>query len=238
VIVIPIPPPLSLTPRHSRAVVTVAAGNNCQALLAISGPFMKAYAERIGADFVVCDWPGAAAWPMSSKYAAWRAFEHYERIVYVDADVLLRPEAVNLFDACSADEVGAVDELCWHRARPHYGIERDYCILRSQMGFPSRPVHWYCNAGVLIAPRSASHLLAPPNRLPVYHCAEQDLLNARIQHEAAEGRIKFRTLDTRCNWQHWIDHDFQHANADAVLHFSGIPDFAARLRSMVAWATR
>ena len=237
-VAIPVPPPLMLTPRRSRAIVTVAAGNNCQALLAISGPYMQAYAERVGADFVVCDWPGTSAWPMSSKYAAWRVLECYERIAYVDVDVLLRPEAVNLFDACEADEVGAVDELCWHRAQPHFGIEHEYCGLREQMGFPSRPVQWYCNAGVLVLPRSASHLLAPPAELPAYHCAEQDLFNARVQYHAAEGRIKFRLLDHRCNWQHWIDHDFQCATADAVLHFSGILDFANRVRLMVAWTSR
>ena len=237
-VAIPVPPPLKLKPQRSRAIVTVAAGNNCQALLAISGPFMQAYAERVGADFVVCDWPGATAWPISSKYAAWRAFEHYERIAYVDVDVLLRPDAIDLFDACAADEVGVADELCWHRAQPQSCIERDFCTLRAQMGFPSRPVEWYLNSGVLVAPRSASHMLAPPAELPAYHCAEQDLLNARIQHETAEGRIKFRLLDYRCNWQHWIDPEFQCATPEAVLHFSGMFDFATRLRSMVAWATQ
>jgi hypothetical protein len=152
--------------------------------------------------------------------------------------VLLRPDAIDLFDACAADEVGVADELCWHRAQPQSCIERDFCTLRAQMGFPSRPVEWYLNSGVLVAPRSASHMLAPPAELPAYHCAEQDLLNARIQHETAEGRIKFRLLDYRCNWQHWIDPEFPCATPEAVLHFSGIFDFATRLRSMVAWATQ
>lgn len=219
---IPEPPPLDLTTKHSRAIVTVATGEYGRAMLEISGPLMERYAARVGADFVVSDWPGVESWPMSAKYGAWRALDHYERIVYFDADVILRPAAVNLFDACEPDEVGAFNELEFHKKNPQHRVERHFRSLRELMGFPHRPVDCYVNCGVVVVPKSQQCLLSPPAAIPPYHCAEQDLFNARLQAGRAEGCVKFRNIERKCNWQHWLDHKFKRAPADAVLHFSGM----------------
>ncbi len=235
-VAIPRPPWISPPLNFSRAVVTVAVGEAGRDMLRISGPLMQAYANRCGADFVVCDWPGTSDWPMSAKYGAWSVLEHYERIAYVDADVILRPGCVNLFDACQPDECGAVSELEHHRNNPRYRIERDYRELRHRIGFPHRPVNFYCNAGVFVCPREYRHLLEPPAELPPYHCAEQDLLNCRLENGLAEGSIKFRLLERRCNWQYWISHTFRDAPPDAILHASGFKNHDERLKLMRRWA--
>lgn len=237
-LIIPMPPPLNLTPRSNRAIVTVATGETGSAMLAVSRPGMEDYAARLGADLVVSEWPGVSEWPMSAKYGVCRALDHYQRIAYVDADVLLRPGCVDLFAACEAGEVGLVNELAYHRRNPKHRIERDYRAMRQRMGFVRRPVQWYFNAGVGVFPQSARWLLEPPAEpLPTYHCAEQDLFNARVQAGAAEGRIKLRLLDRKCNWQHWTDHGFKTAPPDAVLHCSGMAwEGEKRLDKMKGWA--
>lgn len=235
---IPCPPPLALQPKHDRAIVTVASGDGWRAMLRITGPFMRAYAELVGADFVVCDWPGNEAWPLSSKYGALSALRHYSRISFVDADVLLRPGCINLFEACRPDEFGAVDELVFHRLSKVYHIERDYRELREQLGYPHRPVNFYLNTGVFVCPRECSSLLEPPAALPPYHCAEQDLLTARVAQQLEDGKIKFRLIDRRCNWQWWTNEKFVNAPADAILHISGFKDQDKRIKAMAALAVK
>ncbi|HYH66841.1 MAG TPA: hypothetical protein VD866_19260, partial [Urbifossiella sp.] len=67
-VLVPEPPPF--TGAGGRlALVTVAAGEKGRRLLKVSGPLMERYARRIGATFVVLDWPGPAAWPMGCKFA-------------------------------------------------------------------------------------------------------------------------------------------------------------------------
>ena len=218
-------------PASKTAVVTVMAGTVGRRLLELTGRPMRQFARRVGADFIVSDWEGSPAWPISAKFAVSTALDHYDRILYADADVLFRPGCVNPFDLCAADEFGAADELPWH-SHPDfskYQVISRYMQVCRELGVVTRPP-WYLNLGVYVASRTHQRLLeAPTNLLPRYHCAEQDLINARILATADNVRL----LDRRCNWQHWTDHSFRYAPPDAILHWSGGGhDEAARLESI------
>lgn len=218
---IPEPPRLDLRPTSRTAVVTVAVGEVGRELLAASGPAMARFARRVGADFVVLDWPGHPAWPMSAKFAIPRALDHYERIVYADADVLFRPGCVNPFDLCGPTEFGACDELPWQLLDPYrrHGVLTNYERTRRETGLAAEAVPpWYFNLGVYVASAEHRPLLDAPT-VPVrpYHCGEQDLINARVLAAGTPVRL----LDRRANWQNWTDAGFRHAPADAVLHWSG-----------------
>lgn len=219
------PPPLDLTPKSTRAVVTVVVGAEAEALHAISGPFQRAYAERVGADYVILRWPGHPGWGMSCKYAVGRVLDHYERLASFDVDCLLRPDAVNVYDLCAPEEFGAVDELPHSRAFPEYGQERRYRAYRARTGHAPIEVPWYINAGVVVASRCHQPFLLPPARpLLPGHCEEQDCLNARLHDASRAGTLRYRLLDRRANWQSWTDCSrgvFASAPPDAILHFSG-----------------
>lgn len=216
---VPYPPELKLQPRKKYALVTVVVGEEGERLHASSGPAMRAYADRMGVDIVVLRWPGHPDWPMSAKFGIGRVLDHYERIAYVDADVLLRKSSVNLFDMCNPDEMGVVDELQFHRMQPKLGREVAYQQFRKDMGFQTvRHLPWYFNAGVMVVPRSHSSLLLPPPiPMPTLHCAEQDHTNAML----LDSGMKYRLMDRRANWQNWTDHEFRSAPTDAILHWSG-----------------
>lgn len=222
-VVVPQPSPLDLQPRSPRAVVTIAVGEEGRGLLAVSEPYMRAYARRVGADFVPLDWPGHPQWPMSAKFGIPRVLDHYARIAYVDADVLLRHGCVNLFDLCDSDEFGVVDEFPFHLSKPQHQREQKYQSFRRLMGFRRIPhVPWYFNAGVMVVPRQHRSLLLPPDGpIPAEHCSEQDHTNSRVLDGYMAGDVKVRLMDRRANWQNWTDYGFKHAPPDAVLHLSG-----------------
>lgn len=217
-VVVPQPPALDLSPQSRTALVTVVVGPKATAMHEVTGPYMRHYARRLGIDYVVLDWPGHSSWPLSSKFGIARTLDHYERIAYVDADVLLRPDCLNLFNQCHPWEVGVVDELPWHRSMPQHKREPQYQAFRKAMGFADVPLPWYFNAGVMVIPQSAKELFLPPvGPIPVAHCAEQDHSNAKL----LESDHPYRLLDRRCNWQRWTDSGFVAAPPEAVLHFSG-----------------
>lgn len=233
---IPVPPALELRPASRTAVVTVATGGIGRELLAVSGPPMERFAKRVGADLVILDWAGAPGWPMSAKFAIPTVLDHYDRILYADADVLFRERCVNPFDLCSPDEFGAADELPWHLqpSQQRFGVLKNYERSRRETGIAASIVPpWYFNAGVYVCPRRYRHLIEAPARIRPYHCAEQDLVNARILAGHLVGGVKVRLMDRRANWQNWTDHGFKHAPADAVLHWSGAGhDRAKRVADM------
>lgn len=228
-LLIPQPPPLDLKPQRDRALVTVAAGEEAQAMLRLTGPYMQAYADRIGADFVVLDWPGHPDWPMSSKFAIARTLEHYQRIAYVDVDVLLRDGCVDLFAQCEPHELGIVDELPFVRQRG-LPFETEYRGFRMAMGFSTGTTKWMGNAGAMVIPASHRELLLPPERpMPISHCAEQWHTNARL----LDSDLPMKLLDRKANWQWWTDPGFASAPDDAILHFSGnVPN---RLQVIQQW---
>ncbi len=231
---IPIPPvpPLALEPRSDRALVTVAVGAEATAMLAITRPFMEAYAQRLGIDFVVLDWPGNPAWGMSTKFAIYRALEHYERIAYVDADVLMRPGCVDLFSLCEPTEFGICNEL--ELQRKHFGDDRiaeNYYHWQGKMGLPQVVQPFYLNTGVMVAPRSHAEILHPPATIFPGNLAEQEWFNYRLFHSALPARI----MDRRGNWQHWTNKGFTEAPWDAILHFSGMTG-KERLTLLSSWA--
>jgi hypothetical protein len=232
-VLVPEPPPLHLSPRSEKAIVTVAVGDEATANLAITRPYMEAYAARVGADLVVLDWPGHPQWTMSCKYAIPRAFDHYERIAWVDADVLLRPGCLNLFEQCEPDEYGFCDELWLHkRVHGHERVEQDYYNWRAKSGLPPLKIRWYLNGGVIVAPRSHRQILtASPQPMWPGFLVDQEWQMTQL---LATG-LPYKILDRKANWQWWSDRGFKEAPADAVLHFSGLT--SGRTAEIARWAT-
>lgn len=231
-LLVPRAPALTLKPTSPLAVVTVAAGDEALTLLRMTRPFMEAYAQRVGADFVVLDWPGHPDWPMSCKFGIHRALEHYERIAYFDADVLLRPGCVNLFEQCSPHEMGFVDELpLQHKVHGNDKVEQAFYRWREAHSLPRIKLKWYGNTGIMVVPRSHRDVLIPPT-LPMTpgFLVEQEWTFSQLITLG----LPYRLLDRRCNWQWWTDKGFAEAPSDAVLHFSGM--IKGRDAEIARWA--
>src|SRR5262245_34503117 len=89
------------------AVVTLAVGGKERQLLEVSGPSMAAYARRIGADWHVIDGePIQPAYPMEDKFRIHGFLTFYDRVLYLDADVMVGDDAPNLFDLVPETHVG------------------------------------------------------------------------------------------------------------------------------------
>jgi hypothetical protein len=95
-----------------RLVLTLGLGPEGQAFLHLSLPFLAAYARRIGADCRVITQPtqGDPLMWNFEKFQIQSYFRDYERILYVDADVLVLPHAPDIFAAVGARDFAAWDE--------------------------------------------------------------------------------------------------------------------------------
>ena len=240
-VVVPEPPALALSPASDRAIVTVAAGPEGKALLDISRPWMARYAARLGADFVVIDWEGHPYWPMAAKFQIHRAFDHYERIIYLDADTLADPDlAPDLFGLVPAGRFGAYNDQPGVRAVGHWRtFEPEYrLVCRGQKVEVPTPVTWYCNTGIMVLGREhRKHFRGPEHPIQPFHCSEQHLFVGRLQ---AAGVVPCY-LPARCNFQFWQQGvaAMRSAPKDHLLHFSGSAPSrrsAERLRIMKQFA--
>ena len=233
-VLVPEPPPIDVTPVYSKAVVTVAVGESGRSLLRISEPGMREYAEAVGADFVVLTWPGHPDWPMSGKFQVPKALDLYDRIAYLDADVLVNRNTVDLFDACSPQEVGGYDDLAGVlRWAP--GFIGDYQRARSYQGLPACRVPYYLNAGVMVLSKCHIPVMTHPQRpVPPAHCNEQHWWISRL-HDTG---VPVKLLPRVYNWQWWEEKWMDDPPKDAVLHFSGMADDGKRLEEMDAYVKK
>lgn len=227
-------PPITLAPKSSRAVVTVAAGPNGEEILAISGARLAAYAARCDADFVVLRPPLNIRFPLAAKWHVAPVLDWYERIAFIDADILVPPSAGNIFDAVPAGAFGIVDELRYV-LRTWPGLITGYQRYREAQGLGRGWVPHYLNSGVYVADRQHQAALAPPAKpCQINHCIEQHQLNAMLDTLG----VPVHLLNERWNYQWWPRQSFDGATADSLLHFSAIFDHGERVERMRAALNR
>lgn len=154
-----------------RAVVTLAIGPEFVAFGKRTHPFMKRYAQRFGAEFVVIDTPrlsnarGSISWLGWEKYQLADLLEHYEHILYVDTDVFIRPDCPDLFEFCG-DRWGAFNEVP-HNAQVIPRLE-EFCKMA---GLPlKRTRDAYYNGGVVVCRSAHRAVFTPP---PVLYAQSQ-----------------------------------------------------------------
>ena len=80
------------------AVITIAIGEHYQQLSTLTHPTIRRYADRIGADFIaITEQKISETTPHWEKFQLLDYLNTYDRILYVDTDVLIRKNCPNIF---------------------------------------------------------------------------------------------------------------------------------------------
>lgn len=198
-------------------VCTFAVGEFYEKLAELSHPTIAAYAQKCGADFFVgkkLDGPNACY----TKFKMVRELlEKYERVLYVDSDILIRFDAPSIFALVRPEDFGAFNELEMFPER-----------RRTKASFPmltgaAFEADWitdkiYFNAGVFLVSRAHKEIFReiPTDAVNCY--GEQTFLNYRF----AESGASFHNLPHRFNklismnraTGQWLDDAY-------FLHFAG-----------------
>lgn len=168
-----IPQPMVLAPQSNRLVLTIAIGDQTKKLFEITGPLMRDYAQRCDADFLVLE-DATQPWHMLEKFRLREVMEWYERIVYFDCDVIVRPDAPSLFDVVPRGMVGL------HNDWPHFTdytkqFRREWAELMASQGVTDECQERAFNTGVIVVDREHRPMYEPmPLPCPERWCHEQD----------------------------------------------------------------
>jgi hypothetical protein len=186
-----------------RAVVTLAIGREGREMLDLSGPFMERYAARIGAEFAPIterrirhrlQWRKARVNLHLEKFQLGDLLDTVDRILYLDADILVSPSAPDFFALTMPEELGVVEdpgeENAWKRAE-------EMAAISTQRGDLCSPAPPYFNAGVLVLSQAHRELLRfDPARLAPGRWPDQTYLN----YESARQNLPRRYLDSKANY--------------------------------------
>jgi hypothetical protein len=180
-------------------------------------PFMRRYAQTVGADFKeFCCFPNQSEFGSSASWFHLEAIRYlagqsrYDWMLLLDADALVLPSCPDVFERAEGN-LAVVQDMGMPWVDEKF---QDWCAVH----YRSRPpVRKYFNAGVMVVPRSAAVQISQEFRGPfVDHWPhDQHYLNWLLPD-----RIPLTWLSTQFNWmapQHreasWQQH---------IIHFSGI----------------
>lgn len=136
-----------------RALVTLCIGEGFEKISHLTHPLMNAYAKTTGSDFLVINKRKFQKLPVHfEKFQIAGILQKYDRVLFVDTDVVIRPDAPNLFDLVPLEKVGVymanihsdchddsihsiqneLDDIGWHNeyfnsgvmlvSKPHVGL--------------------------------------------------------------------------------------------------------------------
>ena len=209
------------------AVVTVNIGNTYAKMASLTLPYIKSYANKIGADFVEITKPMSNG--INSEYSAyWAKFQirdlldKYERLILLDLDVFVMPDCENLFEIVPAEKFGALYES-------DYGLDlsQEIVLQNTRMPAISWPDNEYFNAGVMVI--SACHkdvftLFAGDDGGIEY--PEQSLMNYKVK----QYNISTFHLNYRFNHMAFLNVSADDRASSGIIHYAAIPH---QLRELV-----
>lgn len=172
--------------------------------------------------------PTRVRYPMFDKFRIGQFFDHYERIVFIDADIVIRDTAPNLLEVVPEDHVGLHDDLPKNSGGYSWYFTEVEHVQRWQK-MKLKPVPYCLNTGLVVASRQHRGIFDPATEpFQAIHCFEQHLINCRIT--AAD--IPVHLFDSDLHWQWWFDKRFKAYPKAKFVHFAGLQDHGQRLRLM------
>lgn len=202
------------------AVVTLCIGNAYEEIAKVSHPTIEAYAKKIGAAFEVITERKLTKdqEPIGyEKYQLLGLLDKYERIIFIDTDVIVRPDCPNLFRFVPEKWVGAFNEGDFlNRKGAIATVSRELGIgIHKENEWGER----YYNTGVLVIDRFHRNLLELPRKL-VNHFYEQTYFNLVLNRRFPWEFIK--NIGCQFNRMSHMDEATQEDRLESfIVHYAG-----------------
>jgi len=208
---------------RTKAIVTVATGREYLDLLEITGPTIKAYANRCEADYIALTNATKSWWGLE-KFRTRHFVEQYEEVLFVDADCIIKQSCPSLFgqdcDLMIHDDAPYLQSMDWLRSE-----RRDVCTA---IGIKYNDGDLCLNSGVVYTRKSAASVWAePPENIPTSHCAEQIVVEQQaIKHG-------YQLLDSRFNWQYYFPNFWGKIDDAHIIHLATCKTKLETARSII-----
>lgn len=154
-----------------KAIVTISIGELYSKISNITHPSIRAYAEKVGADFLIID-KTDYPFPHYAKCHLKDILSKYDRIAYIDSDIIISPIAPNIFDIVPEDKLGLFEEGKFG------GRYEAFIQYLSQYNIVPDKVSYF-NTGVIVASKIHKEIFRTPFKFE-NHFFEQTYLNMNI----------------------------------------------------------
>ena len=205
-----------------KLVLTIAVGATYKSISKLTQPSLKAYAKRIGAEFFcINEQKISKTTPHWEKFQIHRLLDTFERIAYIDTDILIRRDCPDLFEEVPRGKLGMFNEAKFTDRSKELMIDicKSYNVKLS--GWDGK----YYNSGVIIISQNHKELFKKPD-MEVFSFYEQSYLNMKI----AQMGVEIHDLDYKFNRMACMDRFTGESRyASYVMHYAGYPSLEVAL---------
>ena len=202
-------------------IMTIVNGERYHNIWKRTEPFFNAYADKCGADLILLEnIPGNLPSPHWAKFSIHELLKkEYDRIAFIDADIIIRSDAPNIFDLVPEDQFGIFNEGNF--------VPRAVCIYEVKKVFDINLPKWdgktYYNTGVMVVSKQHRHVFKVEEEVkPLRNSfGEQTYLNMKIIHS----EVKIFPLSFRYNRMSLMDRVNGMTRLDCFfIHYAGDGD--------------
>lgn len=205
-----------MTPTRN-AVITINIGTAMKKMADLTIPTMRAYAERVGADFIVID-KIPESYQFQDYSAYWAKFvlrdylETYNRILYLDLDTTVTGNCPDLFELVPEEEFGAL-------AEDDFNIDQSEEIALMQQKYGQ--IGWtkgYFNVGVMLAGQTHKAVFELHEDISGSRYPEQSVMNYNLQKSG----IPLCKLSHKFNHMYFLNVPHNQRSDSYISHYAGI----------------
>ena len=222
-------PPITNRPER-KCMFTIMVGYSFDWMFDVTRYYMQQYAEKYGIDFIVVDDNYRTdQHPCYMKQFINTLWWRYDRVFYVDADILILPHAPNIFDVVPPDKLGIYEEgrlyarMCSRIHKNRTPMMQKYVVLYNAALQEQRltPVDFsaydgrYFNAGMFICTEQTNPHRPPVGgvmRLPNSGHFDQNYLNLMIH------QYQIPVYELESKWNRLITADSENDGDKDMLH--------------------
>jgi len=203
----------------NKAIITIVSGEKYKSTWERSEPFFVHYADKCDAELIVLKGIEGTEYPSPHwiKFGIYNLLKkEFDRIAFIDADILIRPDTPSLFDIVPEDQFGIFNEGTY--------TPRSMCIHEVKKVFNVELPKWngkdYYNTGVMVMSRQHRYIFKITEEIkPLRNSfGEQTYLNMKIM----ANDVKVFSLPYQFNRMSILDRIIGISRLDSYLiHYAG-----------------
>lgn len=196
-----------------KAIVTITIGDFYTKLSKLTHPLIKQYADKVGAEFVVIS-ESKHKYPHYAKCDLMQMFDNYDRILYIDTDIIIRPDSPNLFDLVSNEQFAIFEEGRFTPRLEGFLEYLKYYGIKPSADYGGA----YYNTGVFLASKKHRKVFRKPAGYD-NHFYEQSYLNMNLLID----KVDIHSLSYKFNRMCALDMPTgEHRLASYFVHYAGL----------------
>ena len=228
------------------AIVTLSIGSNYRKTAELTHPSIKEYAKKINADFIdLSTLFKDNEHPHWCKLYLYTLLQEFERIIWMDSDIIVRDDCPDLFKIVPKEKIGIFEEGS-HSPRSEF--------MLAGMNAYKEFFKWngqYFNTGVMVLSKKHARLFIKPSEELIRSevtltngaiqplLGEQTYLNIKLLNDTYLSKNIFE-LNYRFNRMELMDKILgEHRRASYIVHYAGCPsqDLLLKLiqKDLEAW---